>query len=215
MLAGSHSTPSGDIWHAARILGYASANAPEYFRKSPMDEAGRARIPLPRVAGWIAAIGDVLRTVVGFCNRARSASGRLRIWIWTSERQQMRATLCVIALGLFTIVYRTRAPDNPDTGLQQWKPPSPETIPQGPLGDSIRLGRLIFTQTPKHVPAYVGNQQSCSDCHLAAGTAPFAAPVVGLPGLFPIFDQRQSRDHPCRANSGMFSAQRERPSAAL
>lgn len=67
------------------------------------------------------------------------------------------------------------------------------SIPPGPLGDSIRLGRLIFTQTPKYARAYVGNQQSCSDCHLAAGTAPFAAPVVGLPGVFPMFSERDNR----------------------
>jgi thiosulfate dehydrogenase len=61
------------------------------------------------------------------------------------------------------------------------------------LGDSIRLGRLIFTQTPKYAHAYVGNQQSCSDCHLEAGTARFGAPVVGLPGLFPLFEKRANR----------------------
>jgi thiosulfate dehydrogenase len=105
----------------------------------------------------------------------------------------MRATLCVIALALLTIAYCTRAADNPDNRLQQWRPPSPDTIPQGPLGDSIRLGRLIFTQTSKYARAYVGDQQSCSNCHLAAGTAPFAAPVVGLPGLFPMFDRRANR----------------------
>ena len=71
--------------------------------------------------------------------------------------------------------------------------PSPDTIPQGRLGDSIRLGRLIFTQTPKYAPKYVGSRLSCSNCHLAAGTAPFAAPVIGLPGLFPTFDQRANR----------------------
>lgn len=61
------------------------------------------------------------------------------------------------------------------------------------MGDSIRLGRSIFTQTPKYARAYVGNQQSCSDCHLAAGTAPLAAPVVGLPGLYPMFNKRAHR----------------------
>ena len=100
----------------------------------------------------------------------------------------MRA--CAITLALFTFAHCTRAADDPENGLQQWKPPNPDTIPQGPLGDSIRLGRLIFTQTPKYARAYVGGQQSCSDCHLAAGTAPFAAPVVGLPGLFPMFNKR-------------------------
>ena len=103
----------------------------------------------------------------------------------------MRA--CIIALALLAFASRTPAADNPENRSQQWKPPNPDTIPQGPLGDSIRLGRLIFTQTPQYARAYVGGQQSCSDCHLAAGTAPFAAPVVGLPGLFPMFDERANR----------------------
>ena len=105
----------------------------------------------------------------------------------------MRATFRVVTFSVLAIAYATRAGVNPDNGSQHRKPPSPDTIPQGPLGDSIRLGRLIFTQTPKYAPAYVGNQQSCSDCHLAAGALPFAAPVVGLPGLFPMFDKRANR----------------------
>jgi thiosulfate dehydrogenase len=105
----------------------------------------------------------------------------------------MRATLRIVTFSVLAIGNATRAGENPDHALQQWKPPSPDTIPQGPLGDSIRFGRLIFTQTPKYAPAYVGNQQSCSDCHLAAGSLPFAAPVVGLPGLFPMFDKRANR----------------------
>ena len=105
----------------------------------------------------------------------------------------MRAILCVIALALVTTVYHTRAAGNPENRSREWRPPAPDAIPQGPLGDSIRLGRLIFTQTPKYAREYIGNQQSCSDCHLAAGAAPFAAPVVGLPGLFPMFDERANR----------------------
>jgi thiosulfate dehydrogenase len=105
----------------------------------------------------------------------------------------MRAILWVVALAVLTTAYCTRAANNPDNRLQPWKPPSPDTIPQGPLGDSIRLGRLIFTQTPKYAGKYVGDQLSCSDCHLTAGTAPFAAPVVGLPGLFPMFNKRANR----------------------
>src|ERR1700740_1949519 len=105
----------------------------------------------------------------------------------------MKASICAIAFALVGIGCSTRAGDNRGDHLQSWKAPNPETIPQGPLGDSIRLGRLIFTQTPTYARAYVGAQLSCSDCHLKAGTAPFAAPVVGLPGLFPSFDQRAKR----------------------
>ena len=74
-----------------------------------------------------------------------------------------------------------------------WQPPNPDAIPEGPLGDSIRLGRLIFTQTSQYAKGYVGSRLSCGDCHIAAGTASFAAPMVGLPGLFPAFDPRANR----------------------
>ena len=111
---------------------------------------------------------------------------------------------------------RTNAADTPRKDLQKWSAPSPDTIPEGPLGDSIRLGRLIFTQTSKYAGAYVGNQQSCSDCHLAAGTAPFASPVVGLPGVFPMFSQRDNRVITLAERiQECFPAQRERPPVAL
>lgn len=99
----------------------------------------------------------------------------------------MRATVFVIGFAPFLIAQGFGA-DPP-----AWKPPNPSTIPEGPLGNSIRLGRLIFTQTPAYAPRYVGNQLSCSQCHLEEGTASFAAPVVGLPGLFPLFDPRAGR----------------------
>jgi thiosulfate dehydrogenase len=74
-----------------------------------------------------------------------------------------------------------------------WIPPDPATIPQGPLGDSIRLGLQIFRDTPKYASEYVGNQLSCSDCHLQDGVAAYASPLVGVPGLFPMYNARAGR----------------------
>lgn len=75
----------------------------------------------------------------------------------------------------------------------KWNPPDPSTIPDGPLGDSIRLGLKIFHDTPKYAAAYNGNQLSCSDCHLRDGTSAFSSPLVGVPGLFPMYRQRSGR----------------------
>lgn len=72
-----------------------------------------------------------------------------------------------------------------------WTPPDPATIPDGPLGDSIRLGLRIFNETPKYAAAYVGNKMSCSHCHLAGGTVPQGIPLVGVPGLFPMYRERE------------------------
>ncbi|HCC57645.1 MAG TPA: cytochrome C [Solibacterales bacterium] len=74
-----------------------------------------------------------------------------------------------------------------------WRPPDPKAIPQGPVGDNIRLGMRIFNETPKYAAEFVGNRQNCSDCHIQGGAQPYAAPMVGLSGLFPMFNQRANR----------------------
>ena len=78
-------------------------------------------------------------------------------------------------------------------GNRSFKPPDPANIPDGPLGDSIRFGLQIFTATPQYAPAYVGNLLSCSDCHLQDGTAAYASPLAGVPGLFPMYKARAGR----------------------
>src|SRR4029453_11746543 len=70
--------------------------------------------------------------------------------------------------------------------------PAPASIPSGPLGDSIRLGQRIVTDTQSVVKAYVGNGLTCANCHLDAGRQAYAAPLVGLTGLFPEFESRSA-----------------------
>jgi thiosulfate dehydrogenase len=54
----------------------------------------------------------------------------------------------------------------------------------------IHQGKLIFDETPKYASSYVGNKLACSDCHIQSGTAPYAAPMIDLSGLFPMFSKR-------------------------
>jgi thiosulfate dehydrogenase len=71
-----------------------------------------------------------------------------------------------------------------------WAPPDPSTIPAGPEGDSIRAGMSIFNQTSRYAAPYVGNKLSCTDCHLGGGTQAYASPMVGMPGIFPMYNTR-------------------------
>lgn len=73
------------------------------------------------------------------------------------------------------------------------KPPAESAIPEGPVGEAIRLGRKIFTNTPQHAAKYSGNALSCSSCHLDAGRAANASPMVGLWASFPTFLPRAGR----------------------
>jgi thiosulfate dehydrogenase len=71
-----------------------------------------------------------------------------------------------------------------------WVPPPADSIPNNALGDSIRRGALIFDETPLYAASYTRAKVSCSNCHAAGGIQPYAAPVVGLPKLFPMYNER-------------------------
>ncbi|MBZ5643585.1 MAG: c-type cytochrome [Acidobacteriia bacterium] len=72
-----------------------------------------------------------------------------------------------------------------------WTPPDIATVPAGPLGDSIRLGQQVFNDTPKYAARYVGNKLSCTHCHVNGGTVAGGIPMVGLPGIFPMYRDRE------------------------
>lgn len=72
-------------------------------------------------------------------------------------------------------------------------PPDPSTIPEGPLGDSIRRGMAIVSRTYEELPDHVGNGLHCTSCHLEGGTKAGAAPWVGLVAAFPEYRARSAR----------------------
>ena len=74
---------------------------------------------------------------------------------------------------------------------KEWTAPDPATIPEGPLGDSIRLGLHVLNDTPKYAAPYVGNKMSCGHCHIESGTVAGGIPLVGVPGMFPVYRDRE------------------------
>jgi thiosulfate dehydrogenase len=79
------------------------------------------------------------------------------------------------------------APDS----AKAWTAPELTTVPEGQLGDSIRLGLQIFNDTPKYAAPYVGNKMSCTHCHIDGGTVAGGIPMVGVPGMFPVYRDRE------------------------
>ena len=67
-------------------------------------------------------------------------------------------------------------------------------MPSGQQGDLIHLGREIFDHTPQRASEYVGGKISCADCHINSGTAEYAAPMVDLAGIFPMFNKRAGHE---------------------
>jgi len=84
-----------------------------------------------------------------------------------------------------------RAADPPLPAAVPLVAPAPSTMPPGALGDAVRLGLTIVTDTQRSaVKPYVGNGLTCANCHLDSGRQAFAAPLVGLTGLFPAYEAR-------------------------
>lgn len=71
--------------------------------------------------------------------------------------------------------------------------PDEASIPKGPMGDAIRRGKELLTDTHKQLPRNVGNGLNCTSCHLNAGTTAYASPWVGLSGAFPEYRSRSGR----------------------
>jgi thiosulfate dehydrogenase len=65
--------------------------------------------------------------------------------------------------------------------------------PDGPVGQAIALGRRILAHTPEYAPAYAGNALNCTSCHLDGGRTPWAAPWVGIWGVFPEYRSRNAK----------------------
>ena len=74
-----------------------------------------------------------------------------------------------------------------DPALYTHVPPELSEIPDTPLGDMIKLGREVFTDTQVLRGTFVGNALSCSNCHMNAGANPVAAPVWATAVDFPIY----------------------------
>lgn len=94
----------------------------------------------------------------------------------------------LFAVALVAAFFSTAWAGSPDVTM-----PIPTVIPDGPIGESIRRGRELITDTQHQLPANVGNDLNCSSCHLNGGTVAFAAPYVGLTGLFPEYRSRSAR----------------------
>jgi thiosulfate dehydrogenase len=76
-------------------------------------------------------------------------------------------------------------------------------VPQNPLedksldhsvlGEQIRWGYRIFTNTPREAARFTGGQVSCANCHLNVGQRERALPLVGVAGMFPEYNNRAAR----------------------
>lgn len=71
-------------------------------------------------------------------------------------------------------------------------------FPDTAEGKMAEYGKSLITDTfalvgPNTTNAISGNKMACTNCHLNAGTKPYAAPYIGLSGTFPMFIGREGK----------------------
>jgi thiosulfate dehydrogenase len=102
-----------------------------------------------------------------------------------------------------------------------WIVPDINALPDDANGRLVRQGRDLVTATYAHIgpevpdPAkrYAGNNLSCQNCHLQAGTKMFGLPIFGLRDLFPQYSARSGAEISIeeRLNSCMVRSMNGRP----
>jgi thiosulfate dehydrogenase len=97
--------------------------------------------------------------------------------------------LVAIAVVCTAAIATTNAEESADGASQS--PP----IPDGPMGDVIRLGRDLVSDTVDHplTKPYVRNALNCTSCHLENGTHPKAATFIGVATAYPAWSPREQR----------------------
>ncbi len=79
------------------------------------------------------------------------------------------------------------APSVADAMPGYFQPPLLKDVPNDKFGEAVKRGYLIFTQTPKYAGDYIGNGQSCSNCHTNAGRQADSAPMWASWGMYPAY----------------------------
>ena len=83
--------------------------------------------------------------------------------------------------------------------LTQWSFPDLAAVGDDPFGRLVKYGHALVTNTANEIGPTVadpnkrfsGNNLACQNCHLQAGTQPYAMPLTGIWGQFPQYRGRE------------------------
>ena len=83
--------------------------------------------------------------------------------------------------------------------LTQWAPPDIAKVGDDPFGKLVKYGHALLTDTANEIgPAvsdptmrFAGNNLAYQNCHLQAGSQPYAMPLIGIWGQFPQYRGRE------------------------
>ena len=112
-----------------------------------------------------------------------------------------RIWLVVAALSAGLLFGGNQAPhaEQDTIDLSRWTPPDIGVVGDDPFSKLVKYGHKLFTDTANEVGPSVpnpakrlaGNNLACQNCHLRAGTQPYAMPMTGVWGQFPQYRARE------------------------
>jgi thiosulfate dehydrogenase len=74
-----------------------------------------------------------------------------------------------------------------------FQPPPRGSYPDGPFGEAVRRGEALFTDTSHQAGQYMGNDLSCSNCHLDDGRRAYSAPMWAAWVKYPAYRKKNDR----------------------
>lgn len=104
------------------------------------------------------------------------------------RQMRMRALFAAIMLGIAACSGGNGAPGANGSRLY-----NPDALPAGPVGQAIRNGYAILSNTPTEAKAFVRADMSCTACHIAGGTVPHGGSLAGTFASFPQWNMRAKR----------------------
>jgi len=107
--------------------------------------------------------------------------------------------LAACAAATATMISTALAADVAQLNLTEWTPPDIKSVGDDAFGKLVKYGYALMTDTPNQIGPqvadpqlrYSGNNLTCQNCHLKAGTQPYAMPLTGVWGQFPQYRGRE------------------------
>ncbi len=92
-----------------------------------------------------------------------------------------------------TEVKKVRSELSPKVDSSPFETPRLAAMLERPNADQLVRGMRLHLETKALLPQNVGNQLSCTSCHLNAGTVADGSPFVGVSAFFPSYGARAGR----------------------
>src|SRR5262249_3518031 len=132
-----------------------------------------------------------------------------------SGRQRRVSLVALLVAGVCIGSNKTSLAEPVTIDLTHWTPPDIGTVGDDPFGNLVKYGHGLFTDTPNEIgpgvsdtaKRFAGNNLACQNCHLQAGTQPYAMPMSPVCGQFP---QYRGREGAVELLEGRINGWRER-----